>query len=522
MDGLTTQKIKPVDMVNAVRPFASQAEAEAGTVPDKDMSPLTTRQAIDGRLPSSTAGRSLLNAADDAAQRGLLGLGGAALVNIGTTAGTAAAGDDSRITGAAQKSANLSDLASASTARTNLGLGAAAVLGVGSTAGTVAAGDDIRFAGVAGIVDQATAEAGTNNTGIMSPLRSEQFLTARYANQATAEAASSLTTLMSPGRTAQLIDARSINPTVSIPASVSVHGYTASDAFGRSPHFLQSNISTDLSALERYTLYVGNYSSGTGDGTVPGSTYALGLSMIKTNWPTSTRKGQMHGLQIIHRSGFHGTDDEPGPDTGTPGDSAAIVTNGVVSDGNSFCAILEGGSHYMPGGAGTPGSVKAIRVQIGAIAHVQDIAHGIIVNATAGPLKSAFFASSINDGPYGDGSWENFLNYVPDLGAGPYEAFKVNQSGWLIMNNGPLGSPSGSTFTLRAGSAGGAEFLNHAQTIVTASLSNTGNLGVAQSVDLTPMAVAPPLKQGRMYQNGVNGKLMFCEDGASWKAVTTT
>lgn len=85
-----------------------------------------------------------LNGADFASAAGVratLGLGGAALLNIGTTTGTAAAGDDSRITGAAQKSANLSDLASASAARVALGLGGAATKEVGTTAGTVAAGD---------------------------------------------------------------------------------------------------------------------------------------------------------------------------------------------------------------------------------------------------------------------------------------------------------------------------------------------------------------------------------------------
>lgn len=128
----------------------------------------------------------------------ITGLGGAAILNVGTIAGTVAAGDDPRfsdvpsgslaatIHAATSKTTpvdadeipladsaaswglkkltwanikatlasvflsranNLSDLANASTSRTNLGLGDSATRNVGTTAGTVAAGDDPRFAG---------------------------------------------------------------------------------------------------------------------------------------------------------------------------------------------------------------------------------------------------------------------------------------------------------------------------------------------------------------------------------------
>lgn len=65
---------------------------------------------------------SAAGAPNQAACRTNLALGNSATLNVGTGAGTVAAGNDSRITGAAQKANNLSDLSNAATARANLGL----------------------------------------------------------------------------------------------------------------------------------------------------------------------------------------------------------------------------------------------------------------------------------------------------------------------------------------------------------------------------------------------------------------
>lgn len=71
------------------------------------------------------------------------------------------------------KANNLSDLTNVATARTNLGLGGAAVLNVGTTAGTVAAGDDSRITGAVPkstlVVNVKDFGALGNNTGDDAP-----------------------------------------------------------------------------------------------------------------------------------------------------------------------------------------------------------------------------------------------------------------------------------------------------------------------------------------------------------------
>lgn len=67
-------------------------------------------------------------------------VGNSASKNTGTTSGTVAAGDDSRIIGAVQKSSNLNDLTDKPAAIVNLGLGDSATKNVGTLSNQIAAG----------------------------------------------------------------------------------------------------------------------------------------------------------------------------------------------------------------------------------------------------------------------------------------------------------------------------------------------------------------------------------------------
>lgn len=93
----------------------------------------------------------LSGVSDASTARTNLGLGGAATLNVGTTAGTVAAGDHNHsgvyeaVGVAAALVDDLSGVSNASTARTNLGLGTAAVVDTGTGATNAILGNDARL-----------------------------------------------------------------------------------------------------------------------------------------------------------------------------------------------------------------------------------------------------------------------------------------------------------------------------------------------------------------------------------------
>jgi len=129
-----------------------------------------TQETGDKRYLRRTQNLGDLNDTEEA--RDNLELGNSATRNVGTTAETVAAGDDSRITGALQKESNLSDLTDTAEARENLELGNSATRDVGTSEGMVAAGDDSRITGAlqkeSNLSDLTNAASARENLGLNS------------------------------------------------------------------------------------------------------------------------------------------------------------------------------------------------------------------------------------------------------------------------------------------------------------------------------------------------------------------
>lgn len=220
------------------------------------------------------------------------------------------------------------------------------------------------------------------------------------------------------------------NPNVSATTSpFVVDTYGGGSNTGVTAGKFTSTDSSALSGTERYSYWIGNTSAGTGDGTIPASTFALGVSAIKQNWPTTTVPGEFGGINTVCRGGHN--------NAVTSGDVACYQANAGVSFSNNFVAQWEGVGGYFPGGSTTGslfintqmGSVKSTGLDTGS-----NTGMGFYTQAQNGLVGHAFAASNLCTSPkFGTCSkWLDFLNYAYDDGThAAYNAFNVSQTGQI-------------------------------------------------------------------------------------------
>lgn len=161
-------------------------------------------------------------------------------INSVETAGLLAAATAQATANAALvKAQNLADLTSVSSARTNLGLAGAALLAVGTTAGTVAAGDDSRIVGA--VQDTRQILAGTGLTG-GGTLAADRTLTVAYGTSGTTAAVGNDARL-SDTRTptdnsvtsAKIVDGAILNADINASAAIAL-SKLATDPLARANH----------------------------------------------------------------------------------------------------------------------------------------------------------------------------------------------------------------------------------------------------------------------------------------------
>lgn len=256
-------------------------------------------------------------------------------------------------------------------------------------------------------------------------------------------------------------------------ASIDVDSYGAGSSQGLSAWTIGSSDSSSVSSKERYTAWISNTSDGTGDGTVSGTTFVLGISGIKANWATTGVAGQWCGINLVLRGGYN--------NAVNVGDVTGYIGNVGVSYTNNYVALMEGTSGYFPAGS-TTGSV-VIRAQVAPIriTGLGDIGNnpgfGVYVGVQNGAAGVAYGAGNAATSPaYGTaGTWNYFLKYDYDDGThAGYTSFSVLPSGWVTIA-GP-GSPNTNQKLIRVGGsvANNLEILNALGTTVIWSLTDVG------------------------------------------------
>lgn len=296
-------------------------------------------------LNALQAGNNLSDVSSVVTSRANLGLGTAAVANIGTTSGTVAAGNDTRIVGAAQTSNNLSDLSSAATARTNLGLGGAATENVGTSPGTVAAGNDSR---ITGAIQSGSAASGDLSGTLPNPTVVNTHLTAPLplGQGGTGSVTQNFVDLTTP-QTIAGVKTFSSSPTVPTPTNpgdAATKGYADGISAG-------ITIKTAVVAATTTTLPANTYNNGSSGIGATLTANAVGTLTIDSHTPVLNDRVLIKNEAAAANNGIYSVT--------TVGNAGAAYVLTRTTD-NDTSALIQGAAVFVSTGTVNQGSGWAV------------------------------------------------------------------------------------------------------------------------------------------------------------------
>lgn len=274
---------------------------------------------------------------------------------------------------------------------------------------------------------------------------------------------------------------------------ISTDAYNIGGNSGQSAFVVTNSDATTTLGKERYGL-VGAYTGpGTGDWSVPGSSFGVGAFNIKKDWTTTTVPGQTIGINVTARGGYFGSDynvPKPGWTYNPSADTTGVIINSVQASPYGQNAVLEGVAYFAQGGAFSgAGNVHGMNVQLGTMQQLNadgSVANpgiGVAVSAKAGTLGYAFVANNTaraGSYEYTPGKWSGFARYFVDDGTRtPFDAFRVDADGGIFMSSGNTTTPNKK---IRVGAGGNLEVLDTTQANIIMTLTDTGAVKFASGV----------------------------------------
>lgn len=242
------------------------------------------------------------------------------------------------------------------------------------------------------------------------------------------------------------------------------------------------------------------------NGPVAGS-FGQTISLMKEGFGTAAAKGgEMDGLYIVMRQDNR---------DGVAADGCGILIDVAAYDNIGFVGGIEGATSRIS--KTTQTITTRLSYQIGCMdfaTSTEIIYYGKAVYSEIG------YGIKLDCDLATGGFYSNYIN----CNNGHWDVFNINKNGEIRIGN-DFGS---SGVFIASDAAGTFSVRNNNQTVSLVSINQNGSLEALATlkagdyIQFGTRSSAPAAVVGAVYRDSATGKLKVCEDGATWRTITTT